>query len=289
MIWVIGRGDSRMRGWGMMTSSISKARNGHGLESGIVYGPVVSRRFGRTFGINILPAGRKHCSFNCVYCQLGWTDRGYLPKRTEYPSVREIEEALRASLLMPEWRERPACLVISGNGEPTLHPDFEGAVQAIARFRDRELPGTPLISFTCGSELGKDSVMRALRLCGECHVKFDADAKRVDLPPRELDLNELLDRASTLENLVIQSCFTSGAIDNSRESAVSQWAEALAKMRPRRVDIYTIERATAAPGLKALALGRLREIAGVLKASGIKETRVFGEKRSIAENPAETR
>lgn len=242
---------------------------------GVVYGPVPSRRFGFTLGINLLPAGFKHCSFNCVYCQLGWTDRRYNPLRAEFPSPQSIDEALTAFRSSPAWRDDIAHIVVSGNGEPTLHPHFEVVTRTLKEFRDRILPTAKLVCFTCGSELGRDPIFRALGLFDECHIKWDAAAEKVNLPPKGLDPATVLRRAGELGNLVVQSCFVSGAVDNTGEGAVMRWAGDVAKLSPRHVDVYTIDRDTAASGLLAVPSARLREIAETGKSFGVKDPRVI--------------
>lgn len=248
----------------------------HGIAPGIVYGPVPSRRFGLTLGVNLLPSGRKHCSFNCVYCQLGWTDRRFSPLRAEFPSPQAVDEALTAYRNSSAWRDDVSHVVVSGNGEPTLHPHFEVMTRTLMEFRGRILPAAKLICFTCGSELGRDPIIRALTLYDECHVKWDADACYVNLPPRGLDPAMVLKRAGDLDNLIIQSCFVAGAVDNSGEGAVTRWVEDIMRLSPRRVDIYTIDRDTAAEGLSAVPVERLRQIADAARKFGVRDLSVIG-------------
>ena len=103
------------------------------LQSGIIYGPILSRRLGRSLGINLLPAKRKVCSFDCVYCQYGYThDLNLHPMRAELPKPPEVFEAVEAALKKPRSMDY---LTFSGNGEPTIHPDFPEIVRGVKATR----------------------------------------------------------------------------------------------------------------------------------------------------------
>lgn len=94
------------------------------LQKGIVYGPVKSRKSGRSLGINLMPTTSKICSFNCCYCQYGWTriqTNSGMEDGKQLPTVTEVIIALRQSL---EFHKDFDYITFSGNGEPTLHPRF---------------------------------------------------------------------------------------------------------------------------------------------------------------------
>ena len=109
------------------------------LSDGVTYGPVKSRRLGASLGVNILPFGVKVCSFNCNYCQCGWTtdlvDPASLAK-LRFPGPDEVAEGLRTTLRGLKARgEKLDCITLAGNGEPTLHPEFADVVRAILAVR----------------------------------------------------------------------------------------------------------------------------------------------------------
>ena len=85
------------------------------LQTGIVYGPIASRRLGRSLGINILPEGTKVCNFNCPYCQYGWTPRLEDGRRADWPSPDVVARAADAALAVDPAVDR---ITLAGNGEP---------------------------------------------------------------------------------------------------------------------------------------------------------------------------
>ena len=101
------------------------------LQENIIYGPIQSRRLGSSLGINILPTNIKYCNFNCLYCQYGWNDIPSLKnkKQMPFPGVGKILTALETTLKILE--PKPSTITFSGNGEPTLHPDFHEIVNGV--------------------------------------------------------------------------------------------------------------------------------------------------------------
>ena len=107
------------------------------LQTGILYGPLHSRRLGLSLGINLLPDAFKLCSLNCCYCQYGWTHQTHDAGdefSNEMPSIREVEAALIEAL---EDSTEFDYMTLCGNGEPTLYPKFEEVVDLILYLRER--------------------------------------------------------------------------------------------------------------------------------------------------------
>ncbi|MBN1630459.1 MAG: radical SAM protein, partial [Thermoleophilia bacterium] len=107
-----------------------------------VYGPVPSRRLGRSLGVDLVPF--KTCTYDCVYCQLARTTdktserRNYTPVATV---LAEIEEKLRAG-------DHPDYISLAGSGEPTLELDLGTLIEGI-----RGLTDIPVAVITNGSLL----------------------------------------------------------------------------------------------------------------------------------------
>lgn len=233
----------------------------HGLADGILYGPVSSRRFGATWGINLLPARKKFCSFNCVYCQLGWNDGGYKPSPQEFPSAQDVTDALNAAQNDATWGIAPGALVVSGNGEPTLNPFFAEIAAAIHDFRATHTPKTSTICFSAGTALCAPEIQKALALFDECAIKWDANLKKIDLAPSSFSIESLIEQVAALPNLVLQCCFVGGKPTNADEASVSRWADSLARLNPKRIDIYTVARDPAAASVAPISPDELESIA----------------------------
>ena len=105
----------------------------------IVFGPIFSRRLGSSLGVNILPSKGKLCNFDCIYCECGWNKDGISDRK--FPSYEEVAKAFeeKMSLLASEGTEVDS-ITFSGNGEPTMHPDFPQIVDTVLRCRDRFFP-----------------------------------------------------------------------------------------------------------------------------------------------------
>ncbi|MBQ0093931.1 MAG: radical SAM protein, partial [Bacteroidales bacterium] len=104
-----------------------------------VFGPIKSRRLGNSLGINLLPRKGKLCNFDCIYCECGWNADGR--KDRELPSGREVIEALKTALENCKDRGIPVdSITFSGDGEPTLHPEFPSIVDGVIELRDKYFP-----------------------------------------------------------------------------------------------------------------------------------------------------
>ena len=132
------------------------------LKTGITYGPVNSRRLGRSLGINLSPNSYKACSFSCVYCHYGWTDYfigDYSEVQSDIPEPdevrRELEEVLKKGTEFDY-------ITFSGNGEPTLHPQFDRIVDLVVETRDKYSPEKKVAILSNSSMLNKREVLNAL-------------------------------------------------------------------------------------------------------------------------------
>jgi wyosine [tRNA(Phe)-imidazoG37] synthetase (radical SAM superfamily) len=239
------------------------------LVDSVVYGPFESRRLGRSLGVNILPFGVKVCAFNCNYCQCGWTfnlvDDATLASWT-WPAPDEVAVGLEARLKeLKAAGTKIDSITISGNGEPTLHPDFGRVVEEIVGARDRLAKGTPLHILTNGANLLKPGVAEALNLLDERHVKLDAGTESMFLemnsPTEDIGIWDVMRGVKGLADFVVQAMFTRGRRDNSTSSEVDAWIEAVKRIKPKRVDVYSISRDPADAQILEVPPERLQEIA----------------------------
>jgi wyosine [tRNA(Phe)-imidazoG37] synthetase (radical SAM superfamily) len=246
----------------------------YNLADGVTYGPVQSRRLGASLGINILPFGIKVCSFNCNYCQCGWTtdlvDEASLAK-VKFPDPAEVADALRETLLRLKAEDRALdCLTLAGNGEPTLHPDFLGVVKAILAVRDEILPGVRVDILSNAAHLDLPRVVEGLNLLDERYMKLDAGSDEqflnMNSPVTGVGIWDIMKNLPKLKDFVIQAMFTQGRRDNTDEKSVVDWIQAVKRVKPKAVQIYSVDRFPADKKIMKVDRGLLEEIAQALAA-----------------------
>lgn len=253
------------------------------LKPGVVYGPFRTRRQGNSIGINLLPPMRKHCTFNCVYCQCGWT-REPVPTREEdfadYPAPARVREEIgrRFAELLAEGNI-PDAIILSGNGEPTLYPRLGEAIGAILEMRDRYFPRARTGVLTAGTELGREAVRHAIDRLDERMVKVDAGSNemhyKVDLPLVDFDLDRLEAWTHLLRDCTVQSCFIRGRIDNTGDKDIGDWVARVGRIRPKVVHMYSLDRTPPAPGLLKVDRPSLERIAERLRSQTGIDAKVF--------------
>ncbi len=252
----------------------------------IIFGPVKSRRLGVSLGINLLPRGKKVCNFNCIYCECGWSqavekEGGYLPSRSE------VYEALASKLQeMKVKNQKPDVITFAGNGEPTLHPEFPGIINDSILLRNKFFPETKIAVLSNSTMITKSSVKDALLKVDQNILKLDSAFELTihthNQPRVNVRVDELIENLSKFKgNLIIQTLFLRGnfngkIVDNTTKEEVDAWLEALAKIKPEEVMIYTISRDTPEGGsLGKVPHEELKNIAKQVEKLGIR-TQVSG-------------
>lgn len=244
------------------------------LQTGIVYGPVVSRRFGRTLGVNLAPAGRKACNFACVYCRHA---RSEPPARRDWPDAADITGAVERAL---ETCGEIDAITVAGTGEPTMHPAFVPIVEWLFDARQRLVPGARLGLLSNGSTLNRPEVVNALRRFDERCMKLDAgDATTFRLMNNApISLGRLIGDLRGVGRLTLQSTFVrdaDGTVDNTTPEAVHAWLGAVGRIRPEGVDIGTLDCLPArGSSLERVPVEVLEQIAARVRALGV-PARVF--------------
>lgn len=216
------------------------------LKHEITYGPVNSRRLGRSLGINLLGSAAKACTFDCAYCQYGWTvtDPASEAARGGLPTVAEVLAALENSL--NSLVEPPAFLTFSGNGEPTLHPRFGEIVDGVRALRDRLAPGVPVAVLSNGSRLHDPGVRAALLRLDVRIMKLDAGNeetfRRFNRPLRGISLLQVLDGLRALATFTLQTLFADGPDGNTNPRDIRDWVDTVVDLAPDGVQLYTLDR-----------------------------------------------
>jgi len=250
----------------------------------IIFGPVRSRRLGLSLGINLLPTHKKHCSFNCIYCECGWTP---VPSDDplQFPDRTLVYKFLEQRLMeMVEEDYLPDALTFAGNGEPTLHPDFAGIVDDTMVLRNKYTPAAKVTVLSNASMIHDPEVFRALLKLDNNILKLDAGSERtfklINNPVLTVHFSDLIRNLKKFEgNLIIQSIFLRGyfkdqTVDNTTEEEVDEWINHLVEINPKMVMIYPIERATPLHSLEKIPVAELEVIAEKVRKAGL-EVKVY--------------
>jgi wyosine [tRNA(Phe)-imidazoG37] synthetase (radical SAM superfamily) len=206
-------------------------RPGSSPLASLVFGPVPSRRLGRSLGVNTIP--HKVCSYSCAYCQVGRTTR-YSVDREAFVDPDEVFEAARARLReLHRRRERVDYLAVVPDGEPTLDRGLGRCIHLLKTL------GTPVAVITNASLLQRADVRADLAAADWVSVKVDAVRegawRRLNRPHRRLVLVDILDgmrrfRAAFTGRLVTETMLVNGANDGAEE--LDGLAAFLARLAP---------------------------------------------------------
>ena len=247
-----------------------------------IFGPIHSRRLGSSLGVNLSPNDGKVCSFDCVYCEAGYNSQGAgttgLPRREDVS--RELDAKLKS---MIEAGEHLDVITFSGNGEPTLHPQFAEIIDDTIALRDKYFPQVK-ISVLCNStRLGDESVVAALRKVDNNILKLDSaitsTMRLIDQPTSPLFTSEgVIEQIAQFSGqCVVQTMFLRGEhdgknIDNTIPEEIEALIKAYKRISPRQVMIYSIDRKTPEQRLEKVLRDELEAIAERIRKEGIEVT-----------------
>ncbi|MCL4484281.1 MAG: radical SAM protein [Bacteroidetes bacterium] len=236
-----------------------------------IFGPVISRRLGVSLGINLLPTDSKLCSFDCIYCECGWNpDRGkgkvVLPKR------QEVKSLLRQKLIeMGQMSQLPDVITFAGNGEPTLHPDFDTIIDDTILLRDELSPNSKIAVLSNSTMLHKHRVVEALKKVDDNILKLDSGTletiQLLNKPVGKFDIEALVRHLKKFEGaLILQTMFLKGSFngvnfDNTTQKEIDNWISLLKEIQPKIVMIYSVARDTPAENLVGIKRSQLEKIA----------------------------
>ena len=245
------------------------------LFGSIVYGPIRSRRLGVSLGVNLMPITAKLCTFDCVYCECGWNQPVSHPS---LPTREEVRIALESQLSIAI--EPIDVITFSGNGEPTLHPDFLGIIQDTCALRDQYCPKAKVSVLSNSTQLGRTDVIEALRLCDNRILKLDsaidATMRLIDKPVNaQLTVKQIVQWLSIFDgDFTLQTCFLRGeyqgqTIDNTTPEELTAWYKMVDYLHPKQVMIYVIDRVTPLETLEKIPAETMEKIAIPLREKGI--------------------
>lgn len=246
----------------------------------VVFGPIHSRRLGTSLGMNLLPYDGKLCSFDCIYCECGYNKNHRT--NTKLPTRTLVKEALEDKLQQLRQEGRLLDVItFSGNGEPTMHPDFEGIIDDTIALRDKYYPDTKVSVLSNAMNIGKDSVFAALKKVDNNILKLDSafidTVRLIDSPnsssysiERQVDLFKRFEGDFILQTMFLRGMHDGKVVDNTTEKEVSAWLEIVNEIKPKEVMIYSIDRETPEKNLEKVFVEELREIGKRVEALGIK-------------------
>lgn len=245
-----------------------------------IVGPIHSRRLGISLGVNVNPSDGKICTFDCIYCEVGYNASRHTTSAR--PSRRHIAECLERKLKeMHDSRSALDVITFSGNGEPTGHPDFLGIIEDTLRLRDTYYPTAKVSVLTNSTLAHRPNVHRALLLVDNNIMKLDTVdptyINKVDRPVASIyNVERIVEEMCSFHgHCIIQTMFMHGTDDfghdvsNTDDCFVNPWLDAVKRIRPSEVMIYTIDRETPCPTLYKASHEELNAIRDRVAAEGI--------------------
>lgn len=244
-----------------------------------IFGPIHSRRLGVSLGVNLMPDDGKVCSFDCLYCEAGYNAQG--AGKSGIPATERVERDLRAKLMeMKEKGEAPDVITFSGNGEPTLHPQFADVVDVVIRLRDEFFPDAKISVLTNSTRIFDPKVADALDRVDNNILKLDSareDTMRlIDRPndpgftvAKVVDGLKRFTGRGIIQTMLLRGEHDGRRIDNTSPEEIDALIRAYKEIKPREVMLYSIDRTTPEERLQAVGHDELRIIAERLRAEGI--------------------
>lgn len=248
-----------------------------------IFGPVPSRRLGRSLGIDLLP--HKTCSYNCVYCESGPITSLTLERRVFVDPDTVLREL---GNYLGQHPDKADVLTFSGAGEPTLYLSLGHLIRRIKKGH----PSYPLNVLTNGSLLWDPQVRRDLMEADRVIPSLDAAIeqvfRRVNRPHPRLELSVILEglrafRQEYLGSMHVEVVLVRG-INDSRE-AIESLQAALDSLEPDRVELNTVVRPPAVQEIQGLDLDEMEEARRILGPERTEIIGVFTHRPSMGSDP----
>ena len=231
----------------------------------IVFGPIKSRRLGSSLGVNLLPSKGKLCNFDCIYCECGWNKDGAQDRTL--PSLESVRKALKEKIESLSMEGMPVdSITFSGNGEPTIHPDFPEIVDTVLELRDRYYPQARVSVLSNATMISRGKVKEALKKVDNPILKLDASDNAlvglINKPAGSYDIEEVISGMKEFEgDFVLQTMFLrSPDFDLSEPAQLKKWMDIVRELRPREIMVYTIDRETPDKTLGKYSVQEMRDM-----------------------------
>ena len=240
-----------------------------------VFGPIHSRRLGSSLGINLLPEKGKLCNFDCIYCECGWNKDGRGDRKL--PDAAKLRKDLEAKL--KECAEKEIhidSITFSGDGEPTLNPDFPEIIDITLELRDRYCPGAVVSVLSNATRVGRPEIFEALRKVDNPILKLDAPtdelAERINKPQGGYHVPDVVESLKRFEgDFILQTMFLRFPVfDSSSPEVLDGWMDIVRELRPREIMVYTLDREAPAEGLEKFTVEEMSALVKPLVDEGFK-------------------
>ena len=222
-----------------------------------VFGPVPSRRLGRSLGVDLIPF--KTCSYDCLYCQLGHTTNKTADRRPYLPTdeiIRDVERKIQQGV-------QADYITLSGSGEPTLHADCGRLIRRI-----KEITDIPVAVLTNGSLLSDPEVRRDLSMADLVVPSLDAGDPQmfetVNQPHPSIDFDGmvrgLIDFCRECRGQIWLEVFILKGLTDS-DDQVNKIADIIRRAKPDKVQLNTVARPPASSKAQAVTREELERLA----------------------------
>lgn len=230
-------------------------------SNSITFGPIASRRFGISLGIDLSPSS-KQCNFDCLYCELEGAKT--VSKMTEYPSVEEVISEIKKSFLK---NDKIDVITLTANGEPTLYPKLDELIDEINKIKNN----TKTLILSNGSTIYKKDIFNTLLKIDTVKLSLDCVSekcfKKLDRTDKSIEIDKIVPSMiefsqKTKNDFVLEILFVKDL--NDKDEEISLLYDAVKKINPKRVDIGTIDRPPAYK-VKPVDFATLEKVANVFE------------------------
>lgn len=246
-----------------------------------VFGPIHSRRLGVSLGINLSPDDGKVCSFDCIYCEAGYNSQG--KGTTGLPVRDKVKADLERKLSLMKAEGEPLDVItFSGNGEPTLNPDFPAIIDDVIALRDKYYPQAKVSVLTNSTRISSPEVAAALKKVDNNILKLDSAVEStmrlIDQPAspsftvkRVVEELKQFSGTGIIQTMMLRGEHDGHKVDNTTAAEISALIDAYSRIKPKEVMIYSIDRSTPEEKIHKVPKEELLEIGKrIEKETGIK-------------------
>lgn len=260
------------------------------LREETVFGPIFSRRLGSSLGINLLPEKGKICNFDCIYCECGWNRDGR--DDTILPTAEKVRTDLERMLQKLVKENTPVdSITFSGDGEPTINPEFPKIIDDTLRLRDQYYPSAKVSVLSNATRVHIPEIFNALCKVDNPIMKIDAPtnelASKINNPAPGYNVQRVIEALKQFKgDFVLQTCMLRYEVGGGRSEVGgfdSSWPEVIGPMmdivrllRPREWMVYTIDRPTPMQGLQKFSPQEMKALVQPVIDEGFTKVQIKG-------------